>query len=530
MVNLILGALLILNYIVGFITSFAESFFFCTIGIIIAALGIYILIPQIKKIQYPYFGAILTILGAIELILGFKTIMEELTVLNIIQVGETILGGMFFIIGMVLLGCLMLPLIITGLSYILKPILQFMRSIMARNVLRNARRTQNTFAMISIGVAFSTLTGSLGAGVYPGAKLTLGGDMRVGWTSGYIPINFTTTLKNLQHVTSMAPMWGISSGCIIDFPTEEFRIRYYVINTTEYAKLHKEPTLMELISPSKLSVYDFIHRLDQENSTIIFHELGDKLNYSIGDFINATSFIFNSIYLQIVGLCGKMPGMPYTYRDYSFPYYVVIISWNTLFAITGYNSTTFPYNVYYNVGLDTLSNDIVVKNQITEIIEKYRPVSEYEIRSVRSQVEEYGGIINTVNVILNQVLFIALLVSLLGLSITMNISVRQRRAEIGILRAIGISKKQILKVIFGETLTISLAGILFGSLTGITTGFLMIKYFPFIEWLAVIFTVSWVTLAIYWSILLSVALISSVIPAYNVSKMKIVESIRMRGK
>ncbi len=494
----------------------------------------FLLITPLKKIQFLYFGLIFTILGAIELILVFRAIVEGLVVLSILQVGEPLIGGMFFVIGMVFLGCVILPYILAGLSYLMKPFLGFMRAMMTRNVLRNARRTQNTFAMISIGLAFlitvSTLTSSLNAGIYPGAKLTLGGDMQVGWSVGYIPMNFTAAFREVDHVTSVAPMWSFSTYSIIDIPTTEYYIQYFVINTSEYAKLHKEPTLMEIISPSGLSVNEFIHRLDQENTTIIFHELSKKLNKGVGDYVNASSFIFNTTELEIVGLCGKMPGMPLTFREYSTPYYVVIISWETLFAMSGYNITTFPYYVYYNLGLDDLSNDVLVKAELTVIIENFQPVHEYAIRSVRGQVEEFSGIIHTVDVILNQILFIALIVSLLGLSITMNISIRQRRTEIGTLRAIGVKKSQILRVIFGETLTISLAGILFGSITGVITAYIMVNNFPFVEWLAVIFTVSWITLSIYWGILLAVALLSSILPAYSVNKMEIIESIRMRGK
>ncbi|HUX98595.1 MAG TPA: FtsX-like permease family protein [Candidatus Deferrimicrobium sp.] len=531
---ILVGIIFITNYMNKFIDFLPESFLFCTLGFVFLALGLYFCIPQIKKIQFLYFGLILTIFGIIELISGFQALIEELSIGTVIQIGETLIGGIFFVTGMVLLGCVILPGIITGLSFVFKPILRFMRSIMARNVLRNARRTQNTFAMVSIGLAFlimvSTLVGSVSAGVYPGAKLSVGGDMQVGWSGGYVPINFTTPLQQVEHATEVVPMYMIYSNCIIDETTSEYQIRYFVINTTDYASLHASPTLMDIIAPSKLSVDEFIHRLDQENSTILYYELGNELNKGVGDTVTASSNYFANVSLEIVGLCGKMPGMVYSFREYLPPIYVAIISWDTFFKISGYNFTTFNSWVYFVVGLDDLSNDLLVKESFTEILDDYRTVSTYDIYSIRNQVEEYGGLINTVGLVLNQVLIIALLVSLLGLSITMNISIYQRRTEIGVLRAIGVSKKQILQLIFGETLTISLAGILFGSITGIIAAYLVISFFPFIEWLAVLFTISWTTLSIYWSILLGVAIGSSIIPAYNVNKMEIVETIRLRGK
>lgn len=530
------GSLAITNYIVGIIPILNQSFLPCALGVILTTGGVFLLISPLKKIEFLYFGTILTIIGIMELISGFQAITQITNVADILSIGETLLGGVIFVIGMVLLGCAILPFIVIGLSYLFKPILQFMRSLMARNVIRNARRTQNTFAMISIGLAFliaiSTIIGSLAAGVYPGAKLSLGGDIRVGWTGGsmgYVPINYTNELRKVDHVNAVVPMRQLpTTNCFIDHYTSEYSICYFVINTTEYAKINTPPTLMDLKSPADLSVSDFIGRLDQLNSTIIFYELGEKLNKGLGDFINATSSEFHSISLQIVGLCGRMPGILYTYERYSPPVFVVIMSWNTFFAITGYNFTTFKTWVYFIVGLDDLSNDIQVKEQFTTIINTFRTVTINDFQSVRNRVEEFSGIINTINVILNEVLFIALLVSLLGLSITMNISIRQRQVEIGIMRSIGINKRQILQLIFGETLTISLTGVLFGSVAGLITAYIMVFYFPFIEWIPIIFTISWTTLGIYWGILLSIALISSIIPAYNINKLKIIDMIHRR--
>lgn len=435
---------------------------------------------------------------------------------------------------MVFLGCLLLPGIIIGLSYLMKPILGFTRSIMVRNVLRNARRTQNTFAMTSIGLAFlimiSTVLVSMNAGVYPGAKLSLGGDLRVGWDSGYAPLSYTPDLRAVDHVTSLVPIRIISTGTIVDEYDPDYQIRFVIINTTEYANLHQPPTLLEAFTPASLSIQDFIHLLDEENSTIIYYELADALNKTVGDYINASSSEFTPTFLKIVGICGRMPGLRYTFRTYNPPIYVVILSWRTFFKLTGFNMTTYPNRVYWCVGLDALSSDNVVRTQYITILEEYRTVYESHIRSLRAEVEQYGGILNTIYLVLNQVLFIALVVALLGLAITMNISIRQRRTEIGILRAIGISKGQILQMIFGETLTISLAGILFGSITGIIAGYLIIYFFPFIEWLVVIFTISWTTLAFYWIFLLCTAVGASIIPAYTANKFNIVELIRMRGK
>ncbi len=528
------GMFLVINYFNNYIPFLSEAFLFFTFGSVLTAIGFFFVISFLKKIQFLYFGIILTVFGILELITGFQALFfVTIDFSEFIQIGEILLGGLFFTIGTVCLGCQILPAIIAGLSYLVKPILGFLRAIMARNILRNARRTQNTFAMIALGLAFlimiSTFLSSLSAGIYPGAKLSLGGDIRIGWWN-YAPLSYTADLKSVSHVETVVPIRTISSNCIIDEYTSDYYVIFIVINTTDYATLHKEPTILESIAPAGLSVNEFIHRLDQENSTILYYNLADALNKTIGDSINASSSEFVTTKLQIVGLCGKMPGFQYTFYNYNPPYYIALLSWSTFFKITGYNTTSYPQLVWWVVGLDDLSNDGPVVSQFTTILREYRTVYEWDIESARKPVEEYSGIINTIYVVLNQILFIALIVSMLGLAITMNISIRQRRPEIGILRAMGIRKRQILKMLFGETLIISIAGILFGSITGIVIGYLLTYYFPFIEFMPVIFTIPWNNLGIYWAILLGIALFSSILPAFNVNKMNIIDMIRLRGK
>ena len=65
---------------------------------------------------------------------------------------------------------------------------------------------------------------------------------------------------------------------------------------------------MDVIAPSGLSAHDFIRLLEEENSTILFHELTTELNKTVGDIVNASSKYFTPTLLKIVGVCGKMPG------------------------------------------------------------------------------------------------------------------------------------------------------------------------------------------------------------------------------
>ena len=537
-----LGLILVLNFFMNFfrIELLIDTFIVLSIGILIMTVGSYLIFDFLKKISLLIFGLILLSFGLLQLAHGFQNILKITTDLSdFTYVIELFFGGIYLLIGMVFLGCLILPMFIYGLSFLLSPLLTKMRKITTRNIIRNRRRTQNTFAMIAIGLAFlisiGTVLESLDAGVYPGAKLELGGDIQIGsignsYVYGYL--NMSNEFFGIPHVSEVIPV-HIDWISINYNDTYSKGIYLYIINTTEYAKLHSKETLLTFMGPMGITISQFIHLLDQENSTIIQYELSQETDIGLGDKANLSFGL--SVELDVVGIFGRMPGLPFTSVDY-WSSQAVIISWNTLFSLTGINSSTYDSlaggrTVAYWLGIDNIYNDQEVISILkTQIYPKIGvTLTDWDIRTVKTRVEEYGGIINVVNSTLFNILLFALLISLIGLSINTFISVHQRRREIGILRSIGISKSQIIKMIFGETFIISIYGLIFGISTGILTGFLMISYFPFIYFLPAIFTIDYIGLTWIIMILFIFTLISAMIPAYLSTRINIIEAIRFRG-
>jgi len=537
------GTSLIINYYLDFIKIELLTMSYITLSLSTSLIifGLLLMLKFLRPFSLLIFGIDLVIFGSLQLIEGIQNIIELVSdIYNYFFIAELFLGGIFMLIGMILLGCIILPYLIQFIALLLNPFLTNMRLITSRNIIRNKRRTQNTFSMIAIGLSFLIAIGivldSLDAGVYPGAKLELGGDIQIGeiWNTqifGYL--NMSNEIKNIEHVTEVIPVhveWisinydqNISKG-----------IYLFIINTTEYANLHSRNTLLTFKEPVGISISQFIHLLDQENSTLIQYELAQETGIGVGNKANL-SFNNLSVELDVVGAFGRMPGLRFTSVDY-WNAKAVIISWNTLFKLTGLNTSTYDLlagdrTIAYWLGLDNIFNDqYVISILKTEIYPKIGVfLDDDDIKTARTRIEEYGGIIKVVNGTLSNILLFALIISLIGLSITMFMSVHQRRREIGILRSIGIGKYQIIKMIFGESFIISLCGLFFGIFTGILIGFIMIYDFPFIYFLPIIFTINYINLTWTIIIILIFTLISSIIPAYLSTKINIIESIRYRG-
>jgi len=108
----------------------------------------------------------------------------------------------------------------------------------------------------------------------------------------------------------------------------------------------------------------------------------------------------------------------------------------------------------------------------------------------------------------------------------------QKSKDIGILLAIGVSKKDVRKIFFLQGIIITLSGILFGSILGFTLGWLIKQYqfvkLPkgvyFIDKIPVYFSLPDIIVTL--SITLIVGFLASLYPSYKISQFDPVEIIR----
>ncbi len=140
-------------------------------------------------------------------------------------------------------------------------------------------------------------------------------------------------------------------------------------------------------------------------------------------------------------------------------------------------------------------------------------------------MEMWGNIRALIVSISTVVLFTIILVA----ANTMAMSIRERTGEIAILKTLGFGRGQVLSLIIVESAVIALAGGLIGSLGA--------RYlYGFIDFNAMTlgfipeFVVRWDTVGLAIVIALSVGIVSSAVPAYNASRLAIVDAVRRRGE
>ncbi|MHA1731339.1 MAG: ABC transporter permease [Promethearchaeota archaeon] len=150
------------------------------------------------------------------------------------------------------------------------------------------------------------------------------------------------------------------------------------------------------------------------------------------------------------------------------------------------------------------------------------------VDTAQENVDENAPIIGIANTMFQFVLSFTLLIALVGLTISMLTSVHRRRNEFGTMRALGASRGQVIRMVFGETLTIASIGLIVGSITGIVAVFLTLLGVPFNPFLPVVLDFPVFFMLGISTGLVGVSLAFAVSPARKATRIDIVEAIRAR--
>ncbi|MCQ3810386.1 MAG: ABC transporter permease [Acidimicrobiia bacterium] len=150
----------------------------------------------------------------------------------------------------------------------------------------------------------------------------------------------------------------------------------------------------------------------------------------------------------------------------------------------------------------------------------------YPQLNVRDQVEfqeTQESQINTFLAVVNAFLAISLVVALMGVANTLALSVFERTRELGLLRAVGMSRRQARRMIRWEGGIVAVFGGLMGITIGVLLGWAAVEIIP--DAFVSSFAIPWGTLWIYLVVVAVAGLLTASIPARRASRLNILEAI-----
>lgn len=120
--------------------------------------------------------------------------------------------------------------------------------------------------------------------------------------------------------------------------------------------------------------------------------------------------------------------------------------------------------------------------EIQEYLEKNGPMKDagsYNFVDIAQQIEGISNVLGSVTIFISLIAAISLLIAGIGMMNMMYISVAERIKEIGIRRAIGAKKKEILYQFMLEGIIVTVIGGIIGYIIGMIAAFIASKFLPF---------------------------------------------------
>jgi len=139
--------------------------------------------------------------------------------------------------------------------------------------------------------------------------------------------------------------------------------------------------------------------------------------------------------------------------------------------------------------------------------------------------ETFAGFIDSFTSVLTAMLGLAILIALVGIANTMALSVFERTREIGLLRAVGMTRRQARRMIRWEAAIISAVGAILGAIIGLALGALLVTAIP--SSVLSTFAVPWTRIAVLVVIASAAGLISAVLPVIRASRLNVLDAISL---
>ena len=380
------------------------------------------------------FGLVLIALGAVSIV----------SVTN--GASNTLLGVgiLFFFSGTITLG----PVIARPVALLLgKPAEKFrgVTGTMARqNSARNPKRTSRTAAPVLIGVALVTAVAALAASI-----------------SSQIDGVFTQQFKGDYAINTTARGFGGLSPSLADDINEMPQVQRATGIGRLTVKIDDKGQFLTTINPATVEgVFDIGlisgSYADLTAETIfVSQEYANNQDSKLGDTIEVTLADAQIKALKIAGI--------YTYDEIAGKY--------TVSRDLIKDSSVISFDLGVFIKLKPSVSDESARSELQAAVDKY---GQGTLLSKREYIDSQSGSINQLLGLIYGLLFLSVIIAVVGIIITLLLSVFERQREIGLLRAVGMTKSQVRTTVRWESVITSLIGAVVGIVLGVGLGWVIV--------------------------------------------------------
>jgi putative ABC transport system permease protein len=404
-------------------------------------------------------------------------------------------GALFVFIGIALLSVRFVPVLATGIGW---PATRFggAPGWLARdNAKRNPQRTASTAAALMIGLALVTLVAVLAAGItttfrHSVNRLWQGADYAITAQNNFSPIP-TSAADAAAKTPGVQAVANVRTGQAKAFGKSFFATAVNPASSTMFDLDWKQGSRSVLASLGTNGAFT-------DNDYAKDHKLhiGSRVELTFASGVTRP-FVIKGIFDPPAG------GSPFgkiTISD---------TTWDR------YNEN--PRNLYSFVRIRGGESDA----NLQAIEHRLAAFPNAKVATREKFIDNQISALNSILNILYVLLALSVIVSLFGIVNTLVLTVFERTRELGMLRAIGMTRRQVRRMIRYESVITALIGGVLGIVLGIVLGALLVARVDFIE-----FALPTGSLVIFALAAIVVGLLAAIFPARRASRLNVLQALQ----
>lgn len=193
----------------------------------------------------------------------------------------------------------------------------------------------------------------------------------------------------------------------------------------------------------------------------------------------------------------------------------VLMSVDTVEAMNGSAADNWAF-----IFLDSGADKTQVESDIEQIVDQQPLVT---LKDQAGYADEQRASINQLLYLIYALLGLAIVIAVLGIVNTLGLSVMERTREVGLLRAVGLSRRQLRRMITLESVTIALLGALLGIVLGVIAGVAIQR--ALVDDGITELAIPWVQMLVFVGLAGVIGVLAALLPARRASRMDILRAI-----
>jgi putative ABC transport system permease protein len=362
------------------------------------------------------------------------------------------------------------------------------------NAMRNPSRTATTATALMVGLALVTFVSILGQGL----RTSFSDSVAELFVADY-SLNAGNDPLNPQAARAAEPAPGVQVvSSIRGDDAQAFGDNVHVNGV--------EPDVTEVLAMEWKSGSDRVPAELGANGAFVKEDYADEHQLAIGSRLELKTPTGEILPLRVTGVFAEPTG--------GSPFGEISISRSTFDRSFANRDSEFTF-VNMRGGV-TAANTVALERAVEDFPEaKVETRNEFRDR----QLSELDTVLN----ILYALLALSVIVSLFGIVNTLVLTVFERTRELGMLRAIGMTRRQVRRMIRHESIVTALIGAALGIAVGI---FLAALVTQALSDQGIVFAVPYMTLVAFVAVAIGAGVLAAILPARRASRLNVLEALQ----